>query len=197
MSKTNVNLEDRIADAFAAQLTSDQLFGLLTEVRAAEAKARDDYARSKDLALDPATRPATVDTARAQMADAEFASSRLGKATEKLEQLVVSAKQREREAAAREERTAALAERDELAEDLQEFGRLTNQMVALLTRLTRNNRRLYGHYESRAESAETVARGTLVVGGVNKSIVEQTRLTSFGGSACWPPASPNNWVEYP
>lgn len=198
MSKATT-LEDRIADAFAAQHKSADLAALLEEVGKAEEKARADHSAAKDVALDPATRPAAVAAARKTMEDAEFASSRLMNATEKLKQLVTDAQSRERETARREEHAAALAERDELAKDLKEFAELTDRMVALLTRLSRNNRRLGGDHRSAGpeRGAEAIARGVPGLGHSEPSIVDSTKLITFDGRQYWPPLSKNMWTEYP
>lgn len=198
MSKATT-LEDRIADAFAAQLKSADLAALLDEVAKAEEKARADYAVAKDVALDPATRPAAVAAARKTMEDAQFASTRLDNATEKLKQLLDETTKRERDAAAREERAAALAERDELAKDLKEYAELADRMVSLLTRLSRNNRRLGGDHRHAGpeRGAESIALGVQQLSHNSPSIVDSTKLISFGGSQFWPPHNRHMWTEYP
>lgn len=190
-------LDDRIADAFAGtEVPSADLEALLAEVTTAEQQSRDDYAAAKDVALDPATRPAAVADARKVMEDAEFTSTRLTNATQKLKDLLQEAQSRERAVAARQERAAALAERDELAKDLARFKILTDEMVGLLTRLSRSNRRLHGKPTSQGETAEALARGARSIEEA-KSILLRTKLTSFNGSGSWPPVNQHNFIVLP
>ncbi|UDL87036.1 hypothetical protein LGH82_17615 [Mesorhizobium sp. PAMC28654] len=85
---TKQDLDTRIADAFATAQTSGYLSDLIDEAASAETKARDEFAFSKQAALDPATRADDLSTARKGMAEAEFSIARLQAATTKLKALL-------------------------------------------------------------------------------------------------------------
>lgn len=193
------SLDERIATALSKPQSSAQLQALLSDAAQAAQTAADAASQARERALDPATRPAEVAMARKVMEDSQFASIRLDNAAEKLKQLVTEATKRERDTAVREERAAALAERDELAKDLKEYAKLSDRMVILLTRLSRNNRRLGGNHRSAGSerSAEAIARGVEHLSHHEPSIVDSTKLISFAGSQFWPPHNQHMWVEYP
>lgn len=198
------SLEHRIADAFEApkKYSSEELAKLLSEVQTAatdSAKAKED---ADALAMNPATRPEAVREARSASEDASFRASRMAKAVEGLEALIKDAKGREAAARAEQERADALRECEELAKDLAEWGELTTKMVDLLTRLSRNNRRLGTDPTGQGRrTAEAIVRGIEAIpinnGFTPASIISGTRLITFNGSPSWPPVNQNNWVDYP
>jgi hypothetical protein len=198
-AETTDDLEHRIADAFATQLSSADVDALMREVNDAAAVAVATREKADRVALDPATRPEAVREAREASGDATFRAARFTKAVEGLEKLLTQARDREASEAREVEHAAAIKERDQLANDLKEFGEMTIKMVGLLTRLTRNNRRLGGDHRHAGHNrtAESIARGVEQLSHDKPSIVDHTRLIDFGGNQIWPPMNHHNWVEYP
>ncbi len=149
-----VDLETRIADAFATEMTSQQLAELLVEVEQADEAAKAASQKASEIALDPATRPEAVTTARKDMQDTDFRRDRFERARVKLSELKAAAISREQRAAREREHSAAIAERDQLVKDLQEYDALARRIAGLLNRLQASNARV-GDFAS----AEIIARG--------------------------------------
>lgn len=136
------DLDNRIADAFTADLSSGQIASLMEEVEQADRAAQDASTRASEAALDPATRPDAVARARKEMEDADFTRRRMEKATERLKQLHDQAVRRERSEANRKEFEAARVERDQLVEDLKEYPELLDKLTALILRVRDNDMRI-------------------------------------------------------
>lgn len=78
------DLENRIADALTADLSSEELQKLLREVERADEEAQELSRKSRDAALDPKIRPGAVSAHRRQMEDAQFQSDRMRQAAKTL-----------------------------------------------------------------------------------------------------------------
>lgn len=160
------DLDNRIADAFTAALSSEQIASLIEEVQQADRAARDASARASEAALDPTTRPDAVAKARKQMEDADFTRRRMEKAAERLQDLYDQAVKRERSEANRSEFEAARAERDQLAKDLKEYPELLDRLTALILRVRDSDVRieransLCGSRDNWLHSAEFLACGS-------------------------------------
>ena len=137
-----LDLDERIANAFEAELSSEDLASLLEETIAADEEAQRSFDAAKDRALNPATRPDAVAQARKDMEDAQFRRERMGIAASKIEELVKEAQGREAAEAKSQEYKAAKAERDQLAEDLKAYPELARKLVSLLDRLQRSDKRI-------------------------------------------------------
>ncbi|MEO9299009.1 hypothetical protein [Devosia alba] len=199
MTAKKDDLDHRISDAFATKQSSTELSALLQEVRDGATAAVAVQAEADRVALDPATRPEAVREAREASGDATFRAARFTKAVEGLEALLTQAKGREADEARQLEHAAAIKERDQLADDLKEFWQLTNKMVGLLTRLSRNNKRLGGDHRHAGpnRSAESILRGVEHLSHQQPSIVDSTKLLGPDGRHVWPPHNTSGWTEYP
>lgn len=124
------DLETRIADAIGAQLSSKDIAALLDEVSAADVEAK----AASERALNPATKPADVAKARKAMEDSDFRSKRMSLATERLTERHREAVEREGADARKAVQDAVIAERDQLAKDLQEYDQLSAKVGDLSTR---------------------------------------------------------------
>jgi len=187
------SLDDKIADAFGKELSSDALQVLLLEVGQALESVEEIRNEASERALDPKTRPADVEAARRDMDDAVFRSQRLAKAKEQLSALQKSAVERE----AREQREAAhaeaVAERNTLVEDLAAYEQHAKAITALLHRIYASNAKLSmdGH-------AERIARGFELMWNVQPDdsrpqLVSMVRLPKFRADGTnygylWPPS---------
>jgi hypothetical protein len=188
------SLEDRIADAIEAKLSSEELSNLLTDVDLADVAAKEASRLASDKALDPSTRPDKVEAARREMADADFRSKRLEIAAQKLSELHKLAVDREEAEERARQAKVAYAERDQLVKDLEEYDVLANRIVDLLMRLQANNRKVPSD-----ETAEIIARNAGVYWVVNvddtlPKLPEATKLPKFRRDGTnygyiWPPAS--------
>jgi len=159
------DLENRIADAFGEEQPSTYLNALLKEVAAAEEDAGKAYQMAKEVALDPATRPAAVAQARTDMEDAEFRSTRMSNAAVRLTELLEEATQRERQQRWEQEYHAAKVERDQLVDDLRkEYPAIVEKLVALLERVEASDVRIAnansGAGERYLRKVEDIARET-------------------------------------
>jgi|GEM_PF-1802872 len=157
------SLDDRIADAFEAGMSSDALKALLAEVEQASADARAESEKAAARALDPKVRPAEVEVARRQMEDANFRSNRMDAAAEQLKELHGDAFRREAAERRSAEYAAAKAERDQLAKDLAAYEEHASAIADLLDRLSRSNSRLKDANAGQSAegwlcSAEVIAR---------------------------------------
>lgn len=194
------SLDDRIADAFASELTAAALAELLREVEETSAAAKTESKTASNLALDPRLRPADVAAARQQMQDADFRSTRLDRAAEELTGVFDDAQRREKALAAEAEYQAAKAERDSLVTEVAEYPALAAKLISLLERLAANNERLMRvnpgrHGEEWLRPAEAVARGASPNWEVNPtsdfpSLIHGVRLPHFNRAGvhgyAWP-----------
>lgn len=146
------SLDDRIADAFDAELSSDALKALQIEVEQASREAKDESQAAADKALDPKVRPAEFADARRKMDDANFRSSRMDAATEQLKEMHRKAVASEARNQAAAEYEAAKAERDQLVKDLEAYDKHARAIASLLDRLSRNDSRI-----SKANVGQTAA----------------------------------------
>lgn len=151
MTKT---LDDRIADACTSETSSAELKALIEEVGLVDEKAKAESEAASKIAFDPAIRDAEVSAARKSMDDADFRSKRMSAAMERLSQRLQGAIDRETAAQQVKVRASAIAERDQLVEDLKEYAVMAPKIVALLERLASNNAKL-GPFET----AEIISRG--------------------------------------
>jgi hypothetical protein len=147
-------LDDRIADAFEAALSSAEISDLLAEVDQTSSAAQATSKAAQARALDPKLRPADVDAARQQMSDADFRAKRMDAAAAQLKDLLAKATAREASEERAREYAAAKAERDQLAEDLVAYQEHAGAIVALLNRLAASRERIKAVNAS-GSSAET------------------------------------------
>ncbi len=136
------DLDDRIADAFEAELASDAIKALLDEVEQTNTEAQAQSKAAEARALDPKLRPADVAAARWEMDDANFRSKRMDAAAIQLKELHVAAVSREAKQRAADEYAAAKSERDQLVKDLAAYEEHAAAIVSLLNRLARNDARI-------------------------------------------------------
>lgn len=150
-------------------------------------------------ALDPRAEPETVREARASAEDLAFEHQRLTVAAEQLKARADELSKAEQVAAKQAGYDAAKAERDALAREIGErYPVIVGELVALLQRLKRSddlcaqaNSLGVGPY---LLSADEVARGTFVAGGVRKEHwpkLSQIKLPPIesGDSWAWPERS--------
>ncbi len=170
------DIETRIADAFASKLSSAEISALLADVSKADAEAKAKSEKASEVALDPATRPEGVEKARKEMEDANFRRERMARAHERLSQLhqeTVAGEKRDAEA---KRVKAVLAERDELAKDLEAYRHHSEAIAALVKRLVANNAKLPpGEF-----TAEHVARGGTNFSPWFPDLILGLKLPAFG-----------------
>ncbi|MUZ72952.1 hypothetical protein GOZ90_09680 [Agrobacterium vitis] len=186
------SLDDRIADVFVTNPTSDALTALLREVKEANTAAQMDSNEAEARALDPKLRPAEVDDARAKMQDADFRGKRMDAAAAQLQTLLDETKREEEAEGRRRAHAAAIAERDQLVKDLAAYEEHAKAIVGLLERVAASNAKL--HMD---EHAERIARGADLAWNVRHDerlpmLVTTTRLPKYrmDGSISgfmWPP----------
>lgn len=189
MSKQAATLDDRIADAFAGDETSQAIAALLQEVQQTSADAKATSGAAEQRALNPRLRPAEVDAARKEMEDANFRSKRMDAAAVQLNDLLSTAKAKEAAAASAAEYEACKAERDELVKDLAAYEKHAAAIVALLDRLTKNNERIQRANQGQGAStwlysAQAVARGATGEFGIHQdsqlpNLIDGIRLPNF------------------
>ncbi|RWX74446.1 hypothetical protein EPK99_25005 [Neorhizobium lilium] len=199
------SLDDRIADAFEASMSSGDLKALLDEVEQTNVDAQAQSKAAAARALDPKLRPADVAAARQQMQDADFRSKRMEAAAEQLKGLHSKAISREARQRAAEEYAAAKAERDQLVKDLVAYEEHAAAIVQLLDRLSRNTIRIQSansgaSAETWLYSAQMIARGADHEFGIQHdsllpNLIDGVKLPNFRKNQArahgyvWPPAS--------
>ena len=205
MSKEAASLDDRIADAFAGEQTSQTIAALLQEVQQTSADAKASSQAAEQRALNPRLRPAEVDAARKEMEDANFRSKRMDAAADQLSDLLRTAKSNEAAAARAAEYEAAKAERDQLVKDLAAYEKHASAIVQLLDRLAKNSARLQRanagqSADSWLYSAQKIARDASFEFGVQHdsqlpNLIDGVRLPKFRKNEnsvhgfMWPPAA--------
>jgi hypothetical protein len=203
MTKEAASLDDRIADAFAGEHTSQTIAALLQEVQQTSADAKAISQDAEKRAFNPRLRPAEVDQARKQMEDANFRSKRMDAAAEQLNDLLTAARKKEAAVARQVEYDAAKAERDQLVKDLAAYEKHASAIVSLLDRLAQNDARISkanaGHgADTWLYSAQRIARGAQHDFGVHHDSMlpdlMSVRLPNFRKDnsnihgTMWPPA---------
>lgn len=164
MSNEAASLDDRIADAFAGEQTSQTIAALLQEVQQTSTDAKATSQEAEQRALNPRLRPADVDAARKEMEDANFRSKRMDAAAEQLSDLLQNAKSKEAAVARAAEYDEAKAERDQLVKDLAAYEKHAAAIVTLLHRLAQNDARIAKANTGRGAddwlySAQKISRG--------------------------------------
>jgi hypothetical protein len=130
---STIDLDARIAAAFAEDARSDDVQCVLAAVEAAakEAEAAAEDARAR--ALDPLA--ADVIAARRAMDDASFRRDRLGEATRRLRKRVDELKVLEKARAERAEHDRVLAERNRLAAEMKRMAEPIEQIARLVSEI--------------------------------------------------------------
>jgi hypothetical protein len=138
------SLDERLAEAFERDdLPARVIRSLQGEVGRALRLAVDAAEKAREASLSPALREAARDDAKRFTDAAQFQRDRLEKAREALPARLVAAERREDAALRLAEYTAAKAERDALATDIDElYPKLSAMLVIMLTRLEASNRRV-------------------------------------------------------
>lgn len=204
MSKQAATLDDRIADTFAGDDTSETIAALLQEVQKTSTDAKATSEAAEQRALNPRLRPAEVDAARREMDDANFRSKRMDAAAEQLSELLSTVKGKEASAIRKAEYEATKAERDELVKNLEAYQKHASALVELLNRLTKNNERIQRANQGQTAetwlySAQAIARGAAGEFGINHdsqlpNLIDGVRLPNFRKNDktphgfMWPPA---------
>ncbi|WP_311272125.1 MULTISPECIES: hypothetical protein [unclassified Rhizobium] len=173
------DIQTRIANAFDADLSAKELTDLIADVALADGAAKNASEAASETALNPATRPEAVSQARKEMEDANFQRLRMERAAAKLAEMRDAAVKREKSAAEKVIRDAAIAERDQMVLDLAEYEELSRKIEKLLVRLAASNAKV-GQFET----AETIARGAeenwmVRVDSTLPKLLEDTRLPKF------------------
>lgn len=194
------SLDDRIADAFEAELSSTELKALLDEVSVADAAAKAESQAASKVAFDPAVRPAKVAEARKAMEDADFRSRRMSAATGSLGEHLQAAIKREDASRLRKLQDEAIAERDQIVADLPAYIQAAAIIENLMTRVAANNAHLVAAFglAGQFQTAERIARGlpeSWIASPTPNTppLIEGVRLPKFRSDNnhgfLWPPAS--------
>jgi len=196
------SLDDRIADAFEADLSSNDLAELLREVEQTSTDAQAASKAAEARALDPKLRPADVEAARQVMTDADFRSKRMDAAAVQLNDLLNAAKAKEAAQQRAKAYAEAKAERDQLVADLAAYEEHAAAIVSLLHRIAASRDRIAranqgANAETWLYSAEMIARKAAQEFGISHddtlpALVDAVRLPRFrrDGSNTgyvWPP----------
>lgn len=194
-----LSLDHRIADAFSSELSSEAVSALLNEANEVAELALGSNEKAKTIAFDPATRPEDVAKARKEMEDCQFTSDRLSIAAEKLQGLLVQAREREARTAAQGEYELAVSERDALAKELaakypglqQALCDLLERVAASDDRIRRINMASVGPWIYPAEMlARPVPDNWLTNPDGNfPPFVQGLRLPNWGSGYAWPKPS--------
>lgn len=148
------SLNDRIAAALSATLTSGELADLIAEVTRATVTHNDDRQRAERRALDPRLSEQDVEKARDDMERSAFAARRLDSAVVALHDALQKANAREAEARRRDTYAEALAARDAAAAALRErYPTLALELRDLLQQVVNSDRLVAAANQSRPQGA--------------------------------------------
>lgn len=153
------DLDERVREMLGAPSTLEAVSALLTDLRMARSVLTARVAKAHQTARDPAAKTATALAARKAAEGAAFEVERREAQVEALEALSRQLAEAADQAALDEEREAAEAERDALADRLRErYPVLAAEMVELFRAIRANDDRLTAS-GIHLESAEARARG--------------------------------------
>ena len=132
---STMELEDRIASAFAEDAKSDDVRSVLADVEAAREEAEAEAQRARSAALDPLAQNGDGIAARAAMEDAVFRRDRMAEAARQLGQRVGALRTREADCRRRAELERVLAERNRLAEEMERMREPIIEVARLISRI--------------------------------------------------------------
>ena len=192
-----IDLDARIAAAFADGAKSNDVFALIKDTEHAAASASEQAEHARNRALDPTLSGSELKDARECMDDAAFKRDRLQAALGKLRDRLAQLKDQEENARRQVAYDKAEAVRDELAKELADlYPSVAQKLVELLMRIVINDGEIdyINHALPRGADrllvAELKARGLSWV--VNN--VETPRITN---QLCLPPWQPRSSYLWP
>jgi len=194
---TQIDLDARIAAAFADGAKSNDVATLIKDAEHGAASASDRAEQARNHALDPTLSGSELKDARKCMDDAAFKRDRLQAALGKLRERLAELKDQEENARRLVAYDKAEAVRDELAKELADlYPSVAQKLVELLSRVVINDREIdyinnralpYGAH--RLLVAELKARGLPWVA----NNVETPRITDHLNLPPWQPRSDYQW----
>jgi uncharacterized protein YicC (UPF0701 family) len=161
------SLDEQIACALRETADSKLLPGLIKQAEEASAALEAEAQDLRAVALDPILSPPEVVSARREFSDAEFNRDRMQEAVVRLKERLQEMKTREQQQRLNAKYEQVMAERDKLAEELEQvYPAACEQLAGLIERLAENDRWVEHINTSqlpvgaaRLRSAELVARG--------------------------------------
>jgi hypothetical protein len=140
MSTPALDLDERIAAAFADCAKSGDVADLIAEAEASAVSSAEAADRARTRALDPALSATEVAAARRSMEDGAFARDRMQEAVVRLGERLRDVRRQEEQARRRTAYDAALAERDVLAAELATlYPDVAEQLADLVARIAAND----------------------------------------------------------
>jgi hypothetical protein len=192
-----ISRDDRVRAVLTAPASSQDAAALLAEVEAALAAIDDEVKATRQRALDPLTSSADAEAARAELERVDFDKERLAAQVAALAGRARTLRESEQADAKAAERSAALKERDELAEVIRtRYPELAAELADIASRIVASDARVQAATAGglkREASAEAVARGCApnfaLHGGSPIGRISEIRLPALDASApaIWPP----------
>ena len=142
MTRSAVELEARIAEAFTEAATSDDVGRLLPEVEGAASSADAVAREARTRALDPLLSRDEVNLARREMDDAFFNRDRLTQASKRLGERLNELRAIERAKAQQAEQETVAAERERLAMELERLAEPMAEVAALVAQIDQVERKI-------------------------------------------------------
>ena len=140
---TQIDLDARIAAAFADGAKSNDVAALIKDTEHAAASASEQAEQARNHALDPTLSGSELKDARKSMDDAAFKRDRLQAALGKLRERLAELKYQEENARRQVAYDKAEAVRDELAKELADlYPAFAQKLVELLVRVAINDREI-------------------------------------------------------
>jgi hypothetical protein len=137
-----VEMDSRIASAFADGAKSADVAKLVVEVEGAANAAAAVAKKARDAAMDPLRSRVEVNHARQEMIDSEFDRDRLGVAAKRLGERLVELRAIEKARAQRAEHESVLAERDKLAAEMERMGEPIAEIAGLVAQIDACDRKI-------------------------------------------------------
>ena len=194
---TQIDLDARIAAAFADGAKSNDVATLIKDAEHGAASASDRAEQARNHALDPTLSGSELKDARECMDDAAFKRDRLQAALGKLRERLAQLKDQEENARRQVAYDKAEAVRDELAKELADlYPAFAQKLVELLVRVVINDREIdYINNHALPRGADRLLVAELKARGLPwvANNVETPRITDHLNLPPWQPRSSYLW----
>ena len=186
---TQIDLDARIAAAFANGAKSIDVAALIRDAEHGTASASDRAEQARNHALDPTLSGSELKDARECMDDAAFKRDRLEAALAKLRERLAQLKDQEENARRQVAYDKAEAVRDELAKELADlYPAFAEKLAELLVRVVINDRELdYINNQALPRGADRLLVAELKARGLSGWVVNSVEAPRITAQLCLPP----------
>jgi hypothetical protein len=194
-----IDLDARIAAAFADGAKSNDVATLIKDTEHAAASASDQAEQARNCALDPTLSGSELIDARKYMGDTAFRRDRLQAALEKLRERLAQLKDQEEHARRQVAYDEAKAVRDELAKELADlYPAFAQKLVELLVRVVINDGEIdYINDHALPRGADRLLVAELKARALSGWVVNSIEAPRISSQLCLPPWQPRSSYLWP